>query len=75
MHLDTTDAKINRLFSSYGVVDSAEVARNSLNGRSLGKGHVNMPVAAQAKQAIASLDKTVLDGNVISVAAMPAELS
>jgi hypothetical protein len=34
---------------------------------------VNMPVAAQARQAIASLDKTILDGKIISVSELPSE--
>ena len=69
--LNTTDTEIRKLFSPYGSVDSAEVNRNSLNGRSLGSGNVNMPLDVQARQAIVSLDKTVLDGKVISVSEMP----
>jgi len=65
--LNTTDLEIRKLFSPFGVVDSAEINRNALNGRSLKHGHVCMPVAAQARQAIVSLDKTMLDGKVISV--------
>ena len=71
--LDTTDTVIRKLFSPYGIVDSAEVSRNPLNGRSLRNGHVCMPVQAQARQAIVSLDKTVLDGKVITVNELPAE--
>ncbi|MDR3711940.1 MAG: RNA-binding protein [Puia sp.] len=70
---DTTDREISKLFSSFGVVDSAGVNRNSLNGRSLKNGHVSMPVEAQARQAILSLDKTILDGKVISVSEKPSE--
>jgi RNA recognition motif-containing protein len=71
--LDTTDQEITKLFSSYGIVDSATISRNSLNGRSLRKGQVSMPIVAQARQAILSLDKTMLDGKVISVSELPAE--
>jgi RNA recognition motif-containing protein len=71
--LNTTDTEIRKLFSSYGNVDSALVNRNSLNGRSLKSGQVDMPVAAQARQAIASLDKTMLDGKIISVSEQPSE--
>jgi len=71
--LNTTDTEIRKLFSSYGIVDSAEVSRNSLNGRSLKNGHVNMPIREQANQAIVSLDKTILDGKIISVSELPAE--
>lgn len=69
--LNTTDTEIRKLFSPYGNVDSAQVNRNSLNGRSLKSGLVSMPIAAQAKQAIASLDKTTFDGKIISVSEMP----
>jgi len=65
--LDTTDSEIRRLFSPYGNVESALVNRNFLNGRSLKSGLVNMPVDIQARQAIVSLDKTVLNGMTISV--------
>lgn len=71
--LNTTDTEIRKLFSTYGIVDSARVNRNVLNGRPLGNGLVTMPVMAQARQAILSLDKTLLDGKVISVSEMPAE--
>jgi RNA recognition motif-containing protein len=71
--LNTTDSEIRRLFSSYGNVDLAQVNRNSLNGRSLKSGHVSMPVDAQARQAIVSLDKTEFNGKVISVTEQPSE--
>ncbi len=71
--LNTTDSEIRRLFSPYGNVDQAEVNRNSLNGRSLKSGNVSMPVEAQARQAIVSLDKTEFNGKVISVSEQPSE--
>jgi len=69
--LNTTDTEIRKLFSPYGSVDSARVNRNSLNGRSLKSGLVSMPVETQARQAIASLDKSTFDGKIISVSEMP----
>jgi RNA recognition motif-containing protein len=72
--LNITDTDLRKLFVPYGSVDSAMVLRNSLNGRSLKSGEVIMPVSAQAKQAIASLDKTMYDGKVISVRELPGEL-
>ncbi|MBN9383755.1 MAG: RNA-binding protein [Chitinophagaceae bacterium] len=72
--LNTTDAQLRKLFVPYGSVDNAMVYRNSLNGRSLKSGEVSMPVLAQAKQAIASLDKTIFEGNIISVSELPSEL-
>lgn len=71
--LDTTDSELRKLFVPYGNVDSATVYRNALNGRSLKYGQVSMPVSAQGRQAIASLDKTMLDGKLISVSELPAE--
>lgn len=71
--LDTTDSEIRRLFSSYGNVESAQVNRNFLNGRSLKSGLVNMPVEGQARQAIVSLDKTLLNGMTISVSEQPSD--
>jgi RNA recognition motif-containing protein len=72
--LNTTDLELRKLFVPYGNVDSANVCRNSLNGRSLKYGQVCMPVPAQGRQAIASLDKTLLDGKVISVTELPSDL-
>lgn len=69
--LNTTDRELRQLFSSFGVVDSAEINRNKLNGRSLKNGNVCMPVQAQAIQAIVSLDKTTLDGKIITVSESP----
>lgn len=64
---NTSDADLRRLFSAFGVVNSAEVVRDKLNGRSKGNGVIEMPVEREARQAIASLDKTVMDGKNISV--------
>jgi len=72
--LNTTDAQLRKLFASYGNVDTARVDRNALNGRSLKSGQVSMPVTAQAMQAIVSLDRTILDGKIISVSQLPSEL-
>ena len=72
--LNTTDVELRKLFFQYGNVDYAMVNRNSLNGRSLGNGKVCMPVSAHARQAIVSLDKTTLNGKIISVSELPTEL-
>ena len=72
--LNTTDSDLRKLFFTYGNVDFAMVHRNSLNGRSLKTGEVSMPVPAQAKQAIVSLDKTIFDGKLISVSELPTGL-
>ena len=69
--LNMSDADIRRLFSAYGIVDLAEVGRNKFNGRSKGKCTIIMPNAAQARQAIVSLDQTMMDGKKISVNEVP----
>jgi len=64
---DVSDSDLRRLFSVFGIVNSAEVVRDKLNGRSKGNGVVEMPVEQDAKRAIASLDQTMVDGKKISV--------
>lgn len=64
---NTSDADLRRLFSAYGIVDSAEVIRDKLNGRSKGNGVIDMPVEKDARQAITALDQTMMDGKKISV--------
>ena len=61
------DTELSKLFSAFGVVDSAEIVRNHLNGRSRGNAVIIMPIATEARQAITSLDQTVIDGKKISV--------
>jgi len=65
------DADIRRLFIAYGTVDSVEVSRNKYNGRSNGVAQVMMPNEAQARQAIVSLDQTIMDGKKIVVHEFP----
>jgi RNA recognition motif-containing protein len=64
---DINDAALRRLFSSFGTVNSAEVMRDKLNGRSKCNGVIEMPVETEARQAIEALDQTLMDGKKISV--------
>ena len=61
------DSDIRKMFSAFGVINSAEVVRDKLNGRSKCNAVVNMPVDSEARQAIASLDQSLMDGKRISV--------
>lgn len=63
-----TDKDLERMFTPYGIVNSAVVDRNLLNGRSNGNGMVEMPVEKEARQAIICLDRTLVQGKQISVA-------
>jgi len=64
---DISDANLQKMFSPFGTVNSAEVVRDKLNGRSKGNGVIEMPVETEARQAIESLDQTMMDGKKISV--------
>jgi len=69
--MNTDDRDLRRLFSAFGIVASAEVIRDKLNGRSKCNAMVEMPVDSQALQAIESLHQTLLDGKKISVSIHP----
>ncbi|MBO9204343.1 MULTISPECIES: RNA recognition motif domain-containing protein [Niastella] len=67
LSLNTIDRDLRRLFSPFGIVVSAEVLRDKLNGRSRCNAMVEMPIDSEARQAIESLHQTLLDGKKISV--------
>jgi RNA recognition motif-containing protein len=67
LNRDVSDTDLRKMFSAYGLVISAEVVRDKLNGRSKGNGIIEMPVDNDARQAIASLDQTMMAGKKISV--------
>ena len=55
------------LFSMYGEVSFSAIVRDKENGRSKGRAFIEMPYEAQAQQAIAALNGTLLDGKEITV--------
>lgn len=65
--LNISDSDLERIFNRFGIVNSAEVDRNKFNGRSKGNAMVVMPIEKEARQAITSLDQTMVDGKKISV--------
>lgn len=67
LSLNTADRDLRKLFSAYGIVASAEVTRDKLNGRSKCNAMIEMPIQIEALQAIESLNQTMLDGKKISV--------
>lgn len=68
LSMNTEDRDLRRLFASFGSVTSAEVIRDKLNGRSKRNGIIEMPIDNEARQAIVSLNQTLFDGKLISVA-------
>jgi RNA recognition motif-containing protein len=71
LSINTEDRDLRRLFSPFGIVASAEVIRDKLNGRSKCNAMIEMPIEKEGRQAIESLHRTVLDGKTISVSEHP----
>jgi RNA recognition motif-containing protein len=67
LSLNIVDRDLRKLFSAFGIVTSAEVVRDKLNGRSKCNGMIEMPIDKEALLAIESLHQTMLDGKKISV--------
>lgn len=70
LSLNLIDSDLLKLFTRFGIVNSAEVVRDKFNGRSKGNAFVSMPVETEAQQAITSLDQSIVDGKRISVMAV-----
>ncbi len=58
---------LTKLFSSFGEVGFVVIVRDKKSGRSKGNAFVEMPVQAQAEQAIIGLHQVELDGKQIAV--------
>lgn len=57
---DLDDAELEEIFEKFGKVTSAKVAMDKATGKSRGFGFVEMPVEAEAKDAIESLNNISL---------------
>jgi len=57
---DLDDAELEEIFEKFGKVNSAKVAMDRETGKSRGFGFVEMPVEAEAKDAIESLNNISL---------------
>jgi len=64
---DTTDAGLLKAFASYGEISEAKVITDRDTGRSRGFGFVTFAQDEDAKNAIAKMDGTNLDGRAIKV--------
>ena len=63
----TTGESLKQLFEQFGVVSSAKVITDRETGQTRGFGFVEMPADAEAKAAIAALDKKEIEGRALSV--------
>ncbi len=67
LNFSTDDDGLREVFEKFGTVDTASIIKDRETGRSKGFGFVEMANAAEAKNAIAALDNTELDGRTIVV--------
>jgi RNA recognition motif-containing protein len=67
LNFKTRPEELEAAFSKFGEVSSAKIVKDRDSGRSKGFGFVEMPNDEQAKQAIATLNETELDGRTIVV--------
>jgi cold-inducible RNA-binding protein len=67
LSFDTTSAELESLFSEVGHCESASVITDRATGRSRGFGFVEMSSAAEAQQAITTLNGRELQGRTLNV--------
>ncbi|NTV26707.1 MAG: RNA-binding protein [Chlorobiaceae bacterium] len=62
-----TEAELSQAFGEFGTVSRSNVIMDKMTGRSKGFGFVEMPNDAEANEAIANLNESVLNGRKIRV--------
>lgn len=67
MSYDVSDADLEKMFSSHGTVESAQVIVDRDTGRSKGFGFVEMSNDAEAQDAIQAMNGTESDGRTLTV--------
>jgi RNA recognition motif-containing protein len=67
LSFEATDDDLRQAFEAYGKVESAQVIRDKVSGRSRGFGFVEMPEKAEAMAAIEGLNETELQGRNLRV--------
>ncbi|AEV99505.1 hypothetical protein A4D02_27065 [Niastella koreensis] len=67
LSLNTENRDLRKLFSAFGLVTTAEVMKDKMSGRSKRNAMIEMPNEKEGRQAIESLDQSLLDGKKISV--------
>jgi RNA recognition motif-containing protein len=64
---DFDDEQLAEAFDAFGIVLSAHVARDPETGKKLRYGFVDIATERAAKQAVAKMNRTALDGHTIDV--------
>ncbi|MEO0095569.1 MAG: RNA-binding protein [candidate division WOR-3 bacterium] len=64
---DVTDDDLRKVFETYGKVLSAVIIKDKFTGESRGFGFVEMPNSDEAKNAMQSLNQTVLKGRPMNI--------
>jgi RNA recognition motif-containing protein len=67
LSLETTEADLHSIFETFGKVKTTKVIRNGGSGKSKGFGFINMPIKAEAKEAIGLLNGTDLKGRTLII--------
>ncbi|MCW5911591.1 MAG: RNA-binding protein [Cyclobacteriaceae bacterium] len=67
LNFKTRSEELQAAFAKFGQVASAKIVKDRETGRSKGFGFVEMPNDEEARQAIAALNETELDGRTIVV--------
>ncbi len=63
----TTEAKLKKLFTVLGIVESCTLVMDSKTGKSKGFGFVEMAAPVDGQKAITTLHGSVVEGNKIHV--------
>ena len=67
MDLRTTKQRLRAAFAVHGKVSSASIVTDRTKGQSAGFGFVEMPNARKARAAMAAMNKSELDGRILTV--------
>lgn len=64
---NTGEEDLRQVFAAYGQVDSVAIIKDKMTGRSRGFGFVEMANDAEAREAIAGLNGTEMEGRTLTV--------
>ena len=67
LSLNVVESDLQRLFASFGEINSVELVRDKLNNRSKGRAFIDMPVEKEGQKAILNLNGTDMMGRQITV--------